>query len=378
LTRGAAHDLSVSMPRGPKPVKVRLVPRVHRELQWAAGSAIMPHRKVLRARVILLAARGISTPFIARQVGCSERTVRKWRSRFAQCPATPSLEDRPRTGRPPRVELETRCELIQLACSRPCAESRAPFREVWSYGALRKALLDSTGVQLSVSEIGRILRAKGLRPHRMRIWLHSPDPQFRQKVRRICQLYRNPPAGATVLSIDEKTCIQALTRKHPTVNSQPGVDGRFEFEYKRHGIMALIAAFDVRRGTLFGQCRRRRTARDLDEFMEAIARRYPKGEVYVVWDNLNVHLGKAWERFNQRHGGRFHFVYTPKHASWMNQVELWFGILQQRLLRYGQFRSREELSARIEQFVQYWNAHEAHPFRWTFRGSFRHAPSLAA
>jgi len=289
-----------------------------------------------------------------------------------------SLKDDARSGRPPQVQVETRCELVKLACARPSADNHAPFHEVWTYSALGNALQETTGVRLSCSEIGRILRSEDLRPHRMRLWLHSPDPEFRDKVRRICELYRAAAQGAPVLCIDEKTCIQALTRKHPIVYPQPGSPGRFEFEYKRHGTMALLAAFDVRSGKVFGQCRRRRTAKDLNEFMEEIAKRYPQGDVFVIWDNLNIHIGKAWEAFNARHGGRFHFVFTPKHASWTNQIEIWFSILQRRVIRYGQFPSREELAVRIEQFIKHWNRHEAHPFRWTFRGRFRQHPELRA
>ena len=97
---------------------------------------------------------------------------------------------------------------------------------------------------------------------------------------------------------------------------------------------------------------------------------------YTIWDNLNIHCGVRWQRFNERHGGRFHFVYTPKHASWVNQVEIWFAILQRRVLRYGNFRCREELRERVEGFIEHWSEKEAHPFRWTFRGRFRQHPSL--
>lgn len=274
--------------------------------------------------------------------------------------------------------METRCQVVKLACARPDNKKAAPFHDVWTLDALVAALHESTGVRLSRSEVGRILRAEDLRPHRMRLWLHSPDPDFRSKVARICDIYRSPPPGAAVLCVDEKTCIQALSRRYPTQPASPGELGRFEFEYKRHGTLALIAAFDVRTGRVFGQCRRRRTAKDLEQFMDAVARRYPSGNVYIIWDNLNIHHGEAWQRFNERHGGRFHFVYTPKHASWVNQVEIWFGILQRRVLRYGEFSNREDLRARIEGFIRHWNRCEAHPFRWTFRGRFQQHPALAA
>ena len=129
---------------------------------------------------------------------------------------------------------------------------------------------------------------------------------------------------------------------------------------------------------MFGQCRAQRTGNDLSEFMDALARKYPTGDVYIVWDNLNIHNGEKWQEFSRQHGGRFHFVHTPLHASWVNQIEIWFGILQRRLLRYGEFNNVKELSDRIEGFIKHWNHFEAHPFRWTFRGRFSHHPHQRA
>jgi transposase len=332
---------------------------------------------VVRARIVLLAEQGLSNVGIARRVGCTERNVFRWRTRFAHAPSLDSLEDRPRSGRPPRISVGVRCELIKLACQRP-DEEKAPLRDVWTQEALQAALAQQTGVIISLTELRRILAVEDLRPHRVRYWLHSPDPDFSSKVERICTLYLNPPPGAHVVCVDEKTCIQALERKHPGRPAAPGRAGRQEFEYIRHGTRTLIAAFDVKTGKVFGQLRQRRTAADLKAFMTALARRYPRGKVYVVWDNLNIHLGEAWERFNERHGGRFHFVYTPLHASWLNQVEIWFGILQRRILKHGDFASPEHMEARIEAFIAHWDRFEAHPFRWTFRGRFHDHDSRQA
>jgi len=332
---------------------------------------------VQRARIVLLAEQGLTNPAIAARVGCTERCVYKWRTRFASFPSMVSLDDKPRSGRPATISVGVRCELIKLACQRP-DEEKAPLRDVWTQRALQSALEQETGVVISLTELRRILAVEDLRPHRIRYWLHSPDPEFRQKVERICKLYLNPPKGAHVVCVDEKTCIQALERKHPGRPAARGRMGRQEFEYIRHGTRALIAAFDIQTGKVFGQLRQRRTAADLDAFMEALARRYPRGEVYVVWDNLNIHLGAAWERFNARHRGRFHFVHTPLHASWINQVEIWFGVLQRRILKHGDFASPEAMVARIEGFIEHWNRFEAHPFRWTYRGRFRDHDSRQA
>lgn len=362
---------------GPRATRIRLSPTVRLQLVSLSRSATAAHRLVERAKIILLAASGLSNARIATVAGCTEKTARKWRERFSCDPTKRALKDGERSGRPATVTVATRCELVKLACARP-DDKRAAFRDVWTLPTLRDALEDQCGVRLSVSEVGRILRSEGLRPHRLKMWLHSPDPDFRARVERICGLYTRIPAGAALVCIDEKTGMQALGRKYPTKRPKPGVPGRFEFEYIRNGTQALTAAFDVRTGQVFGHCRDRRTADDLNAFMEALALRYPKGDVYVVWDNLNTHCGDKWLEFSHRHGGRFHFVYTPKHASWVNQIEIWFGILHRRLLKHGEFASVTELRSRVEGFIDHWNRLEAHPFRWTFRGHFTHAEAIAA
>lgn len=337
------------------------------QLEALARSLSDPHREVMRAQIVVFCARGLSNAEIARSVGCSERTVRKWRDRFAQAPCLDSLQDRPRSGRPAVVPVATRCEVVKLACQRP-EGSKARFRDIWTLSSLQEALREETGYRLSRSEVQRILQAELLRPHRMRLWLHSPDPEFQRKVERICQLYLEPPEGATVLCVDEKSGIQALERRYPTQNPRRGRLGRFEFEYRRHGTRTLLAAFETRTGQVVGCCGASRTASDLLAFMETVAERYPTGPVYVIWDNLNIHHGERWEVFNQQHGGRFDFVYTPLHASWVNQIEIWFGLLQRRILRYGSFSSVDELEASLIGFLDHWNSFEAHPWKWTFRG----------
>ena len=368
---------------GPRNRRIIIAPTVRAQLEATARSATAGFRDVQRARIILACGKGTSSAGVAREVGCNEHTVRTWRKRFCQFPSWLALEDRARSGRPSTVTVENRCELIKLACRRPeekpaGKKTHEIFRDVWTVASLRDALHRENGVNLSCSEVGRILRTEGLRPHKMQMWLHSPDPHFREKVARICKLYLKPPVGARVICVDEKTSIQALSRKHPTTAPRRGRAGRREFEYVRHKTRALIAGFDVGTGTVFGQCRARRTGDDLSDFMEALAQKCPTGDVYIVWDNLNIHNGEKWEEFSRRHGGRFHFVYTPLHASWVNQIEIWFGILQRRLLRHGEFNNVDELSERILGFIKHWNLFEAHPFRWTFRGRFSHHPEQRA
>jgi len=363
---------------GPRPRRVR-IPR----LEWQRIQALTrrrhaQHDVVVRAWVIVWLSYGHGPTRVASLVGCSDRGVRKWRARWEACPCIESLLDASRSGRPPRVSLQTRCEIISLACERP-ADNRMPFRDVWTYQAIADALYECAGERVSRTTVRRVLEAGGWRPHRVRYWLHSPDPDFRAKVERICRLYRHPPDDAVVVCVDEKP-MQALARRHPIRVGHRGIV-RYEFEYRRRGTCSLLAAFNVGTGEVFGRVVRHRDARALLAFMDALAQRYEGRRVYVIWDNLNLHYDgrdARWTRFNQEHCRRFHFVHTPLHASWVNQVEIWFSILQRRVLRYGSFESVTALAHDVLGFIRHWNRAEACPFRWTFAGRFVGARPAAA
>jgi transposase len=341
---------------------------VYRELKVLVRRRRAPACLVQRARMILLAREGCSTAQIADTLGCTDRNVRKWKARFTRNPVLRELQDAPRSGRPAQIPLWVRCRLVQLACDRP---EQTRLRDRWTHAALRDEVERLTGFRISESEVGRILNNAELRPHRVRQWLHSADPEFERKAKAICELYLNAPSDAVVLCVDEKP-MQVLERRHPT--HIDGRDGsvRYEFEYKRHGVQVLLSALDVGTGRVLSQVVPQRTADATVMFMERVARRFPNRDVYVVWDNLSSHYDgpeHRWTRFNQRHGGRFHFVYTPKHASWMNQVEIWFSILHRRVLQHGDFSSHEQQRDRVMAFTRLWNQVERHPFRWTWRVS---------
>lgn len=366
---------AVAAPPSPR-LPVRRILR--KQLERLARSSKAPHALVERAKIILLAEQGGSTYAIARELRVTEVTVRKWRGRFEARPKLSTLRDAPRSGRPETICSEQRAEVVRLACERPAGD-KARFRAVWTFSTLRDAVESKLKLSISRSEVWRILQVHGVRPHRVVGWLHSSDPEFRPKVAAICSLYVEPPAGAAVICVDEKTGMQALEHNHPMKRANQRGPGRKEFEYTRHGTVTLLGAFDIRTGEVFGRCERR-TAKNLVGFLESLALKYPSGPVYIVWDNLNVHTGERWTEFNKRHGGRFHFLYTPKHASWVNQIECWFSILQRRVIRHGSFRTRDALARAVRGFIAHWNAVEAHPFRWRFRGEFREVvlPALAA
>jgi transposase len=293
-----------------------------------------------------------------------------------EAPLVESLEDGDRPGRPPVISVATKCELVKLACDRP---PKMAFTFVWTQQALADELHLQTGRRVSRSTVQRVLSAEGLRPHRVRQWLHSPDPKFREKVARVCELYLHPPPNSVVVCIDEKP-MQALSRKYPCTREGDG-SVRREFEYVRHGTCALLASFDVATGQVLGKVVKHRTAAALLGFLDDVARHYPGRQVHVVWDNLNIHKEGEVRRlssFNRAHGNRFHFVYTPLHASWINQVEIWFSILQRRLLRHGSFDGYLALKSAVQGFINRWNRLDAHPFRWTFTGRFEQAQAAKA
>lgn len=318
----------------------------------------------MRARIALWAHDGHPNALIAQRLGVSVQTVCLWRKRIAQHGAQ-GIREGQRSGRPPSITHEARLQLIALACEVQEPEGRVtPTLDEIVARAVERGVIE----QISRSHVQRILQAGDVRPHRVQQWLHSPDPAFREKVNVICKLYRKAPRNAVVLSIDEKTGIQAIERKHLGRGPMPGRLRRREFEYIRHGTQTLIAALDVHSGQVLAECRERRTQDDLVAFMEGVASAYPDKQVHVVWDNLNTHRAQAvWQAFNARHGKRFHFHFTPLHASWVNQIEIWFARYSRRVLRHASHTSTKHLRERTEQFICEHNK-TARPFKWSFRG----------
>ena len=352
------------MSRGRQAQAIKLSREDRKSLELLTRRGTAEQRQVVRAQIALMCHAGASTTAIAEAVGVSVQTVSHWRSRLAR-KGVQGLQEVPRPGRPRRIGETQRLELLALACEPAELQGRAtPTLDELVDRAVQRGVVK----QISRSHLQRILQAGDLRPHRVRQWLHSPDPQFRQKVNEICALYRRAPKGSVVLSIDEKTGIQAIERKHADREPQPGRARRREFEYIRHGTQALIAALDVHTGRVIGSCSDRRTQADLVAFMEQVALAHPKGRVHIVWDNLNTHRAQAvWDDFNARHGSRFVFHFTPLHASWVNQIELLFGIYSRRVLRHASHSSIAQLRERTEAFIAQRNR-APKPFKWTFAG----------
>jgi len=328
-------------------------------------------RAVLRSKIILLLGEGNGENEVAKQLGIDIKTVRKWRDRF-HAKGIGGLEDAPRKGAPTTFTVLQRCEIIAIACDRPNNYGYDTHNR-WTGKILTEAVNASIpGIIISESSVRRTLEMNDLKPHRFKMWLHSKDPDFTERVNEVVDLYVNPPENEVVVCVDEKTGMQALERVSETVLPQPGCAGKYEYEYIRHGTQSLIASFDIRTGKVIAQCGEKRTAHDLLELMEKVAEEYAQDhKIHVIWDNLNIHKDGAderWSQFNRRHGGKFEFHYTPKHASWVNQIEIFFSILHRRCLKLSSFRSEEELRETVMKFIKLWNDKEGHAFNWTFKG----------
>jgi len=326
-----------------------------RTLESWTRAATAEQRMVLRARIILAAAEGVASCAIARELGTTALTVAKWRRRFADA-GLAGLRDAPRTGRPPKYGPETeRRILVQL-------DEKPPEGHVtWTGPLLAAALGDVTD-----DEVWRVLRKHRISLVDRHSWCVSTDPEFGAKAAAIVEVYLDPPENAVVLCVDEKPNIQALERDQGWLR---GEDGRaitgYAHEYRRHGTTNLFAALDVATGIVQGKHYKRKRRVEFLDFMNTAIAPYPEGtEIHVVLDNLSTHKPKN-DQWLRRHKN-VHFHYTPTHASWLNQVEIWFSILWRRALRGASFRSPKELAQAIGRFIATYNQ-TAHPFAWTAR-----------
>jgi transposase len=344
--------------------RVRIPRRERKQLLEAARGHKVEARLKRRAQIVLLSWRRVPHAEIARRLGTPESQVRKWVRRYRE-QGVEGLCDAPRSGRPCTITPAERVRVLGVACRDPARFGEE--RTTWSVESLARVLVGSGRVKaISKSSVHRILDGAGLKPHKVRMWCTSSDPRYDEKLAEITSLYLEPPPGEPVVCIDEKTGMQALSRLHPLRRPRPGRSGREEFEYRRNGTRCLFACFNVRTGKVLGRTTARRTQEDFLSFMDEVARTYRSGVVHVVLDNLNTHRSAAVEAWNRRHGGRFRFHYTPTHASWLNQVEIFFGILVRRVLRHASYGSTRLLDAAITRFLAQWNDREAHPFRWTY------------
>lgn len=304
-----------------------------------------------RAAIVLACAAGKSSTEVAAQERVTRATVCKWRVRFAAA-RLEGLLDEPRPGTPRKITDQDVERVVTLTL-----ETTPRGATHWSTRSMAQK------VGLSNASISRIWRAFGLKPHRTETFKLSPDPQLIEKVRDIVGLYLDPPDNALVLCVDEKTQIQALDRTQPLLPMRPGQAERRTHDYDRYGTVSLFAALNVATGNVIGETHARHRAKEFRSFLDTIDASVPADlDVHLVMDNLSTHKSPTIKRWLLRHP-RFHVHFTPTYASWINQVERWFGLLEQRQIKRGSHRSVRELVSAIREFIEVSNE-TSKPFRW--------------
>lgn len=407
-----------------KAAKIRLTEKQLTILTQIVNAPTSSMRDVQRARVILEAYAGKLNGVIAADVRLNRVQVGLWRRRWAdsfdaliaiECRENHAtlgrmirqvLSDAPRSGAPGKFTAEEVTHILAVACEDPKISGRPVNR--WTHRELTEEVIKRNIVPaISQSQVGSYLREADLQPHRSKYWLNTKekDPEvFEQQVQLVCQTYLEAPGlyfqeHTHTVSVDEMPGIQAIERIHKTIPMQPGKPERIEFEYKRHGTLCLIGNWHVVQGQMIAPTiGPTRTEDDILRHIQATIQTDPSAKWVFVMDNLNVHCSESLVRFVALDEGvdastlgvkgkagilqsvatrqaflmerehRIRFVYTPKHSSWLNQIEIVFGIVHRRAIDRGSFASLEELKQRLLSFIDYFNRTFAHPFRWTYTG----------
>lgn len=321
------------------------------ELESWVRSSSVPAGLARRARIVLLAADRVSVKEIGRRVGVSKPTVIEWKKRYL-AEGLGGLDDRPKPGRPKQID-ETE---VVLATLEPPPQGLGVTH--WS----SRLLADHLG-GISHVWVAKIWRKWGLQPWRRETFKFSTDPELEAKVRDVVGLYLNPPENAIVLSVDEKSQIQALDRTAPILPMRPGLPEKATHDYVRHGTTTLFAALEIATGKVVDACMPRHRHQEFLKFLKQVAKAYPRQKLHIVCDNYRTHKHdkvKAWLAKNPRI--QLHF--TPTSGSWLNMVEIFFGIITRQAIRRGTFTSVTDLIAAIETYIDGWNE-RCQPFVWT-------------
>jgi transposase len=359
---------------------------------------------VQRANIILMADEGIKRMAIAFELGIAqENVVTTWVKRWlamSDRPVVERLQDLPRSGAPDTFTPEQLCQIIALACEKPERYGR-PITQ-WTHRELAdEAIKQGIVESISASYVGQLLKKNDLQPHRNRYWLNGKADEWKEeRIADICALYRRAPEAEqeVIFSVDELTGAQALERIAADLPMSPGKPLAREFEYRRHGTQTLIAAINVATGKVQGVCGDTRTEEDFAKFVAHMMESNPGYSTYhFVADQLNTHKSETLVRLVAEHceidedlgikgkqgilesmetrenflagtGKSIIFHYTPKHASWMNQIEIWFGMLVKKVIKRGNFLSKDALKHKILAFIDYFNKTMAKPFKWTYQG----------
>lgn len=327
-----------------------------KELTRIKNSSTSEQRMVLRAKVILCAGESKTREEISKETGLSPQNVGKWRQRFIE-KGLKGLKDAEGRGKKAEISPEKQTKVVSLACTKPDnGKTRRSQREIASESGI------------SQSSVHNILARTDLKPHKTEYWCgKSPDPEFEEKQAQIIGLYMNPPENALVLSIDEKTQMQALSRTQPELPCKPGKNRKLTSTYNRNGTACLLAALHVHQGHIDGKCVEKNNHESFLGFLKELYAKYGNKKLYIIADNLTVHKHKEVKKWLKKHKN-VKLYFTPTYSSWLNQIEIWFGIFSRDVLKDGVWDSKEELIECIMKYIKYYNDKKAKVFKWTYEG----------
>ncbi len=360
----------------PKVLEVSDADRVVLEARVAASTT--PLRDWQRAKVVLLASEGLSSPVIGEVVDLNRNQVDVWRRRY-RAEGLCGLLDKPRSGRPRVYGPVERLALVKTITTRPPEAGQLGGRRLkarMSMPEVGRILREDKGIAISDSQVWRICKSMDFKPWQVRSWMTSHDPDFDDKAADICGLYLQPPQNWAVFSVDEKTGIQAKSRTNPTraaqaaaqpasVASPKGRPAQQEFEYRRNGTASLFAAFECATGEVLAAPTDSIRSDNFVAFLAELDSVVPAHlELHCIVDNLATHGTPAVEEFLDAHH-RVFLHRTPTHASWLNQIEMWFSILTRQLLDTAEFNHTSEIAGAIHDYVNDYN-NRAKPFKWTY------------
>jgi transposase len=336
---------------------IALPKETRRQLEKQMRGRSTPVRVALRSRIVLLAADGLQNKQIAAQMRVTPRMVALWRGRFISLGVDGLLKDAPRPGRTPLISATIVSEVIAKT-----TQSTPVNATHWSRSTMARAM------SISDSTVGRIWRANGLKPHRVDTFKVSNDPNFADKLEAIVGLYLNPPEHALVLSVDEKSQIQALDRTQPGLPMKKGRGQTMTHDYKRNGTTTLFAALNPANGEVYGLCQQKHRHQEWLKFLRMIDQTVAADkEIYLICDNYSTHKHERVERWLEAHK-RFHVRFTPTSSSWLNMVERFFRDLTQNRLRRGVFQDLEQLIMAIGEYIDGHNQNPK-PIIWTAKAS---------
>jgi transposase len=343
----------------------KITQKEEQELKKVITKLKSENRMVLRCNIILFSSKGYQVQEIARKLKITSKTVSKWIKRYYLF-GIKGLKDKPRSGRAKKFNLSVKYELVHLACTDPDKIFKGLTK--WSYRKLVLAMIKLKIVaKISYTRVMSWLKSLKIKPHKIKYYLVQTDPAFKEKMLEIIKLYHYPPIDGPVICLDEKTGIQVLMPFYPDKEVSNGQVVLREYDYIRKGTICVLGGFNVTTGKIIGIVREKHSTKEFIELLKAILLAFKhERKIYIICDNFSTHKSAELLNWLSSFNNPFEFHYLPNHGSWLNQIEIWFGILDKDCLNNAVSNNKLEKAQLILDFFEMYNKNFAHPFKWQY------------